>query len=124
MPAAVEAGDIVSFTVWIPHWALDETLPPPRLRMGGHIVDLIPTLEAGGGTTFVSPRLVSRQPAPNARLNRHRLSSAGGEIRLVLWRWRPQNRGEQTQGLVERSSTIRQPASSSTSSSLLRTTSE
>jgi hypothetical protein len=88
MPAEVEAGDVVSFSVWMPLWALQD-LPSPQLRMGGHVVDLMLAQgDRGRGATFVSPRLVSRQPAPHARLNRRRPSRQNDEIRLTLWRWR------------------------------------
>lgn len=136
MPAEVEAGDVVSFSVWMPRWALADDLPPPRLRMGGHIVDLIPAGHYDTGARYVSPRLVSRQPAPNARLNRRRLSAADDEIRLTLWRWRRRdgaprrNRAETNdgaeaaQGASARSSTMSHSPPSSISSSVSRTTSE
>lgn len=136
MPPEVEAGDVVSFSVWLPQWALADDLPPPRLRMGSHIVDLVRTRLTGTGARYVSPRLVSRQPAPHARLNRERLAAEGDQIRLILWRWRrwdsPEGRpdAERTeadgapQGGDARSATIRHSPSSSTSSSVLRTTSE
>lgn len=87
MPAEVEAGEVVSFTFWLPLGALAPELPAPRMRMGSYIVDLIPLGLGERGALFISPRLVDRQPAPHVRLNRERLEWPEGEVQITLWRW-------------------------------------
>lgn len=122
MPPEVKAGDVVSFVVWMPRWALAEGAAAPRLRMGGQVVELTPAHSDPAGTTLLSPRLISRQPAPNARLDRRRLMSEGETIRLTLLRW--SRYGAAAQSGAARSETILQLPASSTSSSTLSTSSE
>ncbi len=87
LPEEVEAGEAVSFEAWLPHAALAEPQPAPRLRMGIDEVELIAVRSTATATVFLSPRLLSRRPGRRARLNRRQLAWQGEAVRLYLYRW-------------------------------------
>ncbi len=87
MPAQIGAGETLSFSIWLPRQALEATLPPPRLKTGGRVIELMFAGSLHRGFVYVSPRLVNRRPGPRVRINRRLLTHTGRDIRLTLWRW-------------------------------------